>query len=194
MKLDFENSDQITDFTTVPAGAYLCRIAEVRDRQSRAGDTMWSIRLVVTEGEFTGRMAAWDNLVFSNRGLNRVKSILVALGLPLLAGGRGGMVVFAGPTLGYLIGFPLGAFVIGLVADRFAKPKTFLPALTGAVVGGIGVVTVCGIIGMAVMMKVSLLTATGYAMPFIPGDILKAVIAAAITAALYKARPGFANA
>jgi len=82
MKLDFENSGQITDFTTVPAGAYLCRIAEVRDRQSRAGDTMWSIRLVVTEGEFTGRMAAWDNLVFSNRGLNRVKSILVALGLP----------------------------------------------------------------------------------------------------------------
>jgi biotin transport system substrate-specific component len=119
---------------------------------------------------------------------------LVALGLPLLAGGRGGMGVFAGPTLGYLIGFPLGAFVIGLVGDRFAKPKTFLPALTGAVVGGIGVVTVCGIIGMAVMMKVSLLTATGYAMPFIPGDILKAVIAAAITAALYKARPGFANA
>lgn len=82
MKLDFENSDPITDFTTVPAGAYLCRIAEVRDRKSRAGDTMWSIRLVVTEGEFTGRMAAWDNLVFSNRGLNRVKSILAALGLP----------------------------------------------------------------------------------------------------------------
>lgn len=82
MQLDFENTDQISDFITVPAGTYLCRIVEVRERQSRAGNTMWGIRLVVTEGEFTGRMAAWDNLVFSNRGLIRVKSILAALGLP----------------------------------------------------------------------------------------------------------------
>jgi len=82
MRLDFETTDQITDFVTIPAGTYLCRIAEVRDQQSKAGDTMWGIRLVVTEGEFTGRMAAWDNLVFSSRGLHRVQSILEALGLP----------------------------------------------------------------------------------------------------------------
>lgn len=82
MRLDFETTDQVTDFVTIPAGTYLCRIAEVRDQQSKAGDTMWGIRLVVTEGEFTGRMAAWDNLVFSSRGLHRVQSILEALGLP----------------------------------------------------------------------------------------------------------------
>jgi hypothetical protein len=40
------------------------------------------MRLQVAEGEFTGRLAAWDNLVFSARGLNRVKLILKALGLP----------------------------------------------------------------------------------------------------------------
>ena len=82
MRLDFETTDQIADFVTIPAGTYLCRIAEIRDQQSKAGDTMWGIRLVVTEGEFTGRMAAWDNLVFSSRGLHRVQSILEALGLP----------------------------------------------------------------------------------------------------------------
>lgn len=119
---------------------------------------------------------------------------LVALGLPLLAGGRGGLGIFAGPTLGYLVGFPIGAFVIGLVANRFARPKTFWPALAASVVGGIVVVTIFGIIGMAVMMQVSLLTATGYATPFISGDILKAVAAAGITAALFKACPGFASA
>ena len=32
---------------------------------------------------------------------------LVALGLPLLAGGRGGLGVFAGPTVGFLIGWPV---------------------------------------------------------------------------------------
>ncbi len=119
---------------------------------------------------------------------------LVALGLPLLAGGRGGLGIFAGPTLGYLVGFPVGAFVIGLVADRFARPKTFWPALVASAVGGIAVVTIFGIIGMAVMMRVSLLTATGYATPFIFGDIIKAVVAAGVTAALFKARPGFVSA
>jgi len=86
MELDFESSDPISDFTTVPAGRYLCKVAEVRDRQSRAGDTMWSLRLVVTEGEFIGRMAAWDNLVFSTRGLQRVQAVLTAFGLA--AGGK----------------------------------------------------------------------------------------------------------
>ncbi|WP_121062593.1 biotin transporter BioY [Chachezhania antarctica] len=117
---------------------------------------------------------------------------LVALGLPLLAGGRGGLGVFAGPTLGYLIGFPLGAFVTGLIASRFEHRMAFVPSLTGAFVGGIIVVTVCGIVGMAVMMGVSLAQATTFALPFLPGDVIKAVLTAGITAALWKARPALA--
>lgn len=120
--------------------------------------------------------------------------LLVATGMPLLAGGRGGFGVFLGPTLGYLIGWPLGAFVTGLVSERFARPMAFGPALIGALVGGIAVVTVCGILGMAAMMNVSLVKATGFAMPFLPGDLIKAVIAASITATLWKARPGLAAA
>ena len=118
---------------------------------------------------------------------------LVALGLPLLAGGRGGLGVFAGPTLGYLIGFPLGAYVTGLVARRFDRPMAFGPALTGAFVGGIGVVTFAGILGMAVMMQVNLMTAAGFALPFLPGDLIKAALAAAITATLWRARPALAT-
>ena len=38
---------------------------------------------------------------------------LVAAGLPLLSGGRGGIGVFAGPSVGYLVGFPIAAFVAG---------------------------------------------------------------------------------
>ncbi len=98
--------------------------------------------------------------------------------------------------LGYKvgIGFAIGAYVTGLVAERFAHRMSFVAALSGAVVGGIVVVTICGIIGMAVMMDVSLVTATGFALPFIPGDLIKAGITAAITAAFWKARPSLANA
>lgn len=82
MELDFNDREQVTDFISVPEGTYLCRIVDVRERQTRNGDALWALKLLVTEGEFTGRDAAWDNLVFSSRGLNRVKTVFAALGLP----------------------------------------------------------------------------------------------------------------
>jgi len=82
MKLDFDDTDQITDYVTVPEGTYLCRITDVRERETRSGDSMWALRLSIAEGEFTGRDAAWDNLVFSSRGLTRVKTVFRTLGLP----------------------------------------------------------------------------------------------------------------
>ena len=45
--------------------------------------------------------------------------VLVAIGLPLLASGRGGLAVFAGPTAGFLISWPIAAFVVGLLTERF---------------------------------------------------------------------------
>ncbi len=43
---------------------------------------------------------------------------LVALGLPVLSGGRGGLGVFAGKTTGFLAGWLVGAFVTGWLAQR----------------------------------------------------------------------------
>uniref|UniRef100_UPI0028AD85E7 biotin transporter BioY n=1 Tax=Microbacterium sp. TaxID=51671 RepID=UPI0028AD85E7 len=56
---------------------------------------------------------------------------LAAIGLPVLAGGRGGLGAFIGPTAGYLAGWVVGAIVIGLIAHsgRF----TWWRAATGAV-------------------------------------------------------------
>lgn len=70
------------DYATVPEGTYHCKIAEVRPGESRAGDVRWGLRLVVADGEHVGKVAAWDNLVFSTRGLARVRRVLAALGLP----------------------------------------------------------------------------------------------------------------
>ncbi len=83
MELDFDDREQVTDYISVPEGTYLCRVVEVRERQTRNDDALWALRLVVVEGEFTGRDATWDNLVFSSRGLNRVKRVFTALGLPV---------------------------------------------------------------------------------------------------------------
>ena len=82
MQIDFDAQDHVSDFVTVPAGTYLCRIAEVRTGTTRAGDARWSMRLVVAEGHHVGKQAAWDSLVFSARGRSRVRLVLQALGMP----------------------------------------------------------------------------------------------------------------
>jgi hypothetical protein len=82
MEFDFDAADRVSDYVTVPAGTYLCRIAEIRQGTTRAGDERWSLRLVVAEGQHVGKQAAWDSLVFSSRGRARARMVLQALGLP----------------------------------------------------------------------------------------------------------------
>jgi hypothetical protein len=70
------------DYTSIPAGTYLVQIAEVRAGYTRSGDERWGVRLVVAEGEFTGRLAAWDSLVFNAKCQARLRHVFAALGLP----------------------------------------------------------------------------------------------------------------
>ena len=81
MKFELPTEDHL-DYVSVDAGTYVCQIEEVREGTTRNGDPRWAIRLAVCEGEFTGRHAAWDGLVFSTRGRTRVRRALGAFGLP----------------------------------------------------------------------------------------------------------------
>ena len=114
---------------------------------------------------------------------------LVALGLPLLAGGRGGLGVFVSPSAGFLLGFPVAAFVAGLVVERWSAPVG-VAAFAGAVLGGIAVLYVFGIAGMALVLGKTLPEAAALATPFLAGDLIKAGLAAAITRGLAQLRPG----
>lgn len=82
MELDFSHVEEVQDFLSVPPGNYLCRVAEVREGWTRSGDSRWSIRLEVNEGEFAGKTAAWDFVSFGERGTRRAKFVLAALGFP----------------------------------------------------------------------------------------------------------------
>ena len=114
---------------------------------------------------------------------------LVAAGLPLLSGGRGGIGVFAGPSVGYLIGFPFAAFVAGLVVERWKAPVG-VAAFAGSILGGIVVLYAFGIPGMAVTLGKTLPEAAVLALPFLAGDLIKAVVAAALTQSIAQMRPG----
>lgn len=107
---------------------------------------------------------------------------LVLAGLPLLAGGRGGLGVFLGPTGGYLVGWIPAALVIGALVQYWAIRRTgraarFAAVLLSVVVGGIAVIYAFGIPWTAVVTGLPLSTSALGSLVFIPGDLLKAVVA-----------------
>lgn len=114
---------------------------------------------------------------------------LVALGLPLLAGGRGGLGVFASPTVGFVVGFPVAAFACGWVMERLRRAPVGIAAGIASVLGGIVVLYVFGISGLMVVLDKGVLEAAALVSAFIPGDLIKAVLAGLITASLARARP-----
>jgi biotin transport system substrate-specific component len=113
---------------------------------------------------------------------------LVALGLPLLSGGRGGLGVFAGPTVGFVVGFPVAAFVTGWIVENWRAPIG-AAAGAGALIGGVVVLYAMGITGFALVLGKSWMAAAGVMAVFIPGDILKVGLAIIITQGLAKLRP-----
>lgn len=115
--------------------------------------------------------------------------LLVAIGLPLLSGGRGGLGVFAAPSVGFLVGWPIAAFVTGLIVENWRNAPLVIVASIASVIGGIIVMYAFGIAGMAFILDKTLTEAAALVLAFIPGDILKAGIAGMLTAALAKARP-----
>lgn len=114
---------------------------------------------------------------------------LVALGLPVLAGGRGGLGVFAGPTVGFLVGWLAAAWVTGFVVEK-TTGHVGAAAAFGAVLGGIVVLYLCGTLGLMAILKKGFLEALLLSAPFIPGDLIKAAITGWLTMTIAKYRPG----
>lgn len=114
---------------------------------------------------------------------------LVAAGLPLLSGGRGGMAVFAGPTAGFFLGWPLGALVVGLLMERFWGKVDVVLAFIFNVIGGIAVIYAFGIGWLVLVIGADPLTVLTGSAAFIPGDLIKAGIAAFVAVTVKRSYP-----
>lgn len=118
-------------------------------------------------------------------------ALLTALGLPVLAGGRGGIGIFAGPTGGYVVGWIPGALVVGLLVKywvtsrrrRWAQVTAYTLA---CVAGGIVVVYAFGVPWLSVAGGLPLNKAFVGGLIFLPGDLLKAVVAALIAHGVHR--------
>jgi len=113
--------------------------------------------------------------------------MLGAVGLPFFAGGNGGWTYATGSTLGYLIGFIVAAYVVGLMAER-QQDRSVLSAvpafLTGnLIIYGFGVPWLYYSIESISTGEAAL--AAGFT-PFIAGDLVKIVLAGLLLPASWK--------
>ncbi|WP_104178322.1 biotin transporter BioY [Cryobacterium sp. Y50] len=116
--------------------------------------------------------------------------VLTAVGLPLLAGARGGIGVFTvSPAAGYLYGWLLGAFVTGYLTARLLPKYPFWPALGATILGGIVAVYLLGIPVMALNLGLPLWTTIGLNVAFIPGDLIKVIVTVLVASQVHRAYP-----
>lgn len=110
--------------------------------------------------------------------------MLGIMGLPVFAGGKAGITAFVGPTGGFLLGFLLSAYLIGIFSERGLTKfsLTFIVFMLGLLV-----VYVIGTIGFVLSMKYVLNKPLAWdvaikmvVIPFLPFDLIKAAIAAYI--------------
>ena len=91
--------------------------------------------------------------------------------------------------MGFLLGFPVAAFVAGLVTERAALPIG-RAAAAGAFLGGIVVLYVLGAAGWALMLGKSMAEVQVFLLGFLPGDLIKVALAGLITRSVARMRPG----
>ncbi|MDU5084350.1 biotin transporter BioY [Veillonella sp.] len=102
--------------------------------------------------------------------------LLGVIGLPVFAGGTSGIAKFWGPTGGFIISWP---FAYTLLSICKGKSKSFLSYTWRSIVITIPVVYIFGIAGFMIVTGTPLWAAISAAMiPYLPGDIVKCVVAA----------------
>ena len=116
-------------------------------------------------------------LLGSSLGLTSTACYLLlgALGLPVFAGGKAGLAVFLGPTGGFLIGYMVAAWLIGIIATG-GRTNPFKDGL--ALLAGNIVLHVCGVSWLVATLHLSWGKALAAGvLPFLPGAVIKGIAA-----------------
>jgi len=102
-----------------------------------------------------------------------------ASGLPFFAGGAAGVLHLLGPTGGYLVAFPAAAFITGAFAEH-GWDRRFFTAAAAMAIGSV-LILLAGWAWFSIVMHTSPLVAfVDTIAKFIPGDIIKILLAAAV--------------
>lgn len=132
--------------------------------------TMQTFAVLLTGALLGSRLGALAMIAYLIEG---------ASGLPFFYAGHGGAQhLFLSPTAGYLWSYPVAAFVVGLLAER-GWDRRFLTAVVAMAIGS-ALILLSGWVWLSLWLKSATHAASVGVMPFIIGDIIKVVLAAAL--------------
>lgn len=128
------------------------------------------------------------------RGLQSMLLFLaaVAVGLPLLSGGRGGIGVFLAPSAGYLIGYALAAGITGATMAALPQStprRTAISAFIASLLGGLLCLHAFGVLGLMQLANMSFAQAFKVTLVFVPGDVIKCILCAVIVHTVARGMP-----
>jgi len=132
--------------------------------------TAQTFAVVLTGALLGSRLGAITMIVYLIEG---------AFGLPFFSGGSGGYWHLVGPTGGYLVAFPAAAYITGAFAEH-EWDRRFLTAVAAMAIGTL-VILLAGWMWFSLVVRTSpALTVFDTVLKFIPGDVLKICLAAAV--------------
>ncbi|MBF0409671.1 MAG: biotin transporter BioY [Candidatus Riflebacteria bacterium] len=91
-------------------------------------------------------------------------------GIPVFSGAASGFAVICGPTGGYIVGFILAVYTVGLLAENAYDRSPFKVALCMFL--GNALIYIPGLIWLSFFISSQNLITAGL-LPFIPGDVVK---------------------
>ena len=136
--------------------------------------TLQTLVVLAIGAAFGARLAAATVALYLAEGL---------LGLQVFAGASAGPAYMAGPTGGYLLGFLVAAALVGWLAERGWDRS--LGWLLAAVALGDLAILACGFAWLAAMIGPEKAWLGGV-LPFLPGDVVKTLLASALVAAAWR--------
>lgn len=132
--------------------------------------TLQTLAVLLTGAVLGSKRGAVTMLVYLAEG---------AIGIPVFAGGTGGFIHLLGFTGGYLWSYPVAAFVVGLLCEK-GLDRSFLTSALAMLPSSL-IIYAIGVPWLAVTLHLNPFTAVVQGMvPFIPGDLFKLLIAAAL--------------
>ena len=113
---------------------------------------------------------------------------VVAIGLPVLTGGQGGLAKLIGPTAGFIWSYPLGALVTGALVEAW-WPKLTLPRAGLAALAGSVALYPLGQTWLALLLHIPAGLAWWTWVMYLPGDLAKSVVAGLVIVTVKRAYP-----
>jgi len=137
--------------------------------------TLQTLAILIVGFGLGARLGAATLIVYLGQG---------AMGLPVFANGGATLAYMTGPTGGFLLGFVAMAWLAGAAADRGATRS--VPATAAVALAASALIYLPGLAWPAAVMGKTLPELwSGWMLPFLLGDAVKAVLAALIVTGIW---------